>query len=115
VREILVRYTRDPLFGFSPKEVEGFLQTILRPRVEKAFLFGSFVRNELSPTSDIDLLIVTDTDLPFPVRGVLFDDLRDTLPSLQIIVYTPEEFSTLTKDPSPGFWTSLTNEMVSVF
>jgi predicted nucleotidyltransferase len=115
MKNILIRNTRDPLFSFSREEVEDYLKTALRGRAEAAYLFGSFVRDELCPESDIDVMIVTETDLSFPVRGRIFEDLRDRLPSLEILVYTPAEFASLTADPSPGFWSSAAADMVRLF
>lgn len=112
--DILVRSSRDPLFGMSPQEVVQYLRSALKGRVREAYLFGSFARQELHPESDIDLLVVAETDLPFPERGLAFSDLRDRLPSLEIFVYTPQEFCQLVTDPSPGFWISVVREMVRI-
>lgn len=114
MKEVLVRSTRDPLFGLTPEEVVQYLRTALQGRVREGYLFGSFARREIHPDSDIDLILVAETTLPFPERGLPFSDLRDRLPSLEILVYTPEEFTRLTRDPSPGFWTSVVNEMVRI-
>jgi len=35
----------------------------------------------------------------------------DAFPSLDILVYTPDEFRALTSDPSPGFWSSAVSNM----
>ncbi|MCX7788569.1 MAG: nucleotidyltransferase domain-containing protein [Spirochaetes bacterium] len=112
--DVLVRSNRDPLFGMSSQELIQFLRSALTGRVKECYVFGSFARNELHSESDIDLILVADTSLPFPERGLLFSDLRDRVPSLEILVYTPEEFAQLTTDPSPGFWTSVVQEMVRV-
>lgn len=112
--EILIRSRRDPLYGMTPEEVVQYLRTFLQGRVRAGYLFGSFARNEIHPDSDIDLILVAETDLPFLQRGLAFSDLRDRLPSLEILVYTPEEFTRLTTEPSPGFWTSVVNEMVRI-
>jgi predicted nucleotidyltransferase len=96
------------------KEAINHLRHSLSGRVREAYIYGSFARNELHPDSDIDCIAVTETDLPFPVRGCLFDDLRDRLPSLETLVYTPEEFAGLTEDPSPGFWTSVRRDLVRI-
>lgn len=112
MKTILIKNTRDPLCGFTRDELKNYLVNALRSRVAEAYLFGSFARGALTPDSDIDLLLVADTGLPFPVRGRLFEDLRDRIPSLEFFVYTPAEFASLTEDPSPGFWNSVVREMV---
>jgi predicted nucleotidyltransferase len=114
VRDILVRSSRDPLCGLSRDQAVEHIRSCVRGRVREAWLYGSFARDELDPDSDIDCMLVADTDLPFPERGRLFDDLRDRLPSLEILVYTPEEFGRLTGDPSPGFWQSVVRELVRI-
>ena len=112
--DILFRSARDPLFGFSREEFLDYIRRTLEGRVKAAFSYGSYAREEMRGDSDIDLIVVTETDLPYPVRGRLFDDLRSRVPSLEILVYTPEEFASLTEDPSPGFWTSVVKEMARV-
>lgn len=109
--EILIKHTRDPLFGFTPPELREHLHDSLRGRCTHAYLYGSFVRGDMSSDSDVDCIVVTETDVPFPQRAGLYDDLRDSLPSLQVLVYTPSEFRDLTTDPSPGFWRSVCREM----
>lgn len=111
---ILVVNARDPLFGMNRQEVLEYLRCGLRGRALEAYVYGSFARRRMGPESDVDCIVVAATDLPFPVRGSLFDDLRDRLPSLEILVYTPEEFAGLTADPSPGFWRSVTRDLERV-
>ena len=61
--------------------------------VKRAVAFGSYARGVADAWSDLDLVIVMETDLPRLERGRLLDDLYDTLPvSLDILVYTPAEF-----------------------
>lgn len=78
---------------------EELLQTIttriaeaIRP--QKIILFGSWARGERDPHSDIDLLIIQESNLPRPQRYAqvrrLFWGIG--LP-MDILVYTPEEFA----------------------
>jgi predicted nucleotidyltransferase len=112
--EILVTNRRYPLLGLSREEALEKIRAALRGRVLQAYVYGSFARDELCPNSDIDCILVTQTDAPFPVRGRAFEDLRDILPSLEMLVYTPDEFARLTTDPSPGFWTSVTRDLTRI-
>ncbi len=78
---------------------ETLLQTIADRIAEaihpqKIILFGSWARGEHSPHSDIDLLVIQESDLPRPQR---YGQVRRLfwgmgLP-MDILVYTPEEFA----------------------
>ncbi len=61
---------------------------------EKIVLFGSYASGDVDEESDVDLLIIKETSLPFHRRGgevrALLRPLRLALP-MDIIVLTPEE------------------------
>ncbi|MCS7178990.1 MAG: nucleotidyltransferase domain-containing protein [Anaerolineae bacterium] len=61
---------------------------------DKVVLFGSSVSGSMDEESDVDLLIIKDTPLPFHRRGgevrALLRPLRLSLP-MDIIVLTPQE------------------------
>ena len=109
--DILLTYDRNPLGGRTPEAFVEELVSLLRGRAAAAYLFGSFVGSRFSRSSDVDLFIVTETEVPFIERPLLYDDLLDTFSSLDILVYTPAEFEELTSDPSPGFWSSAVADM----
>ena len=71
--------------------------------VGSAYIVGSYARQEAQPWSDVDLLIVHETDLPFVERPRSFDELRDFGIHFDILVYTPAEFAVLEEAPT-GFW-----------
>ena len=61
--------------------------------VKHAVAFGSYARGVADAWSDLDLIVVMETDLPKPERGRLLGDLYDALPvSLDVLVFTPAEF-----------------------
>ncbi|MBC7246753.1 MAG: nucleotidyltransferase domain-containing protein [Actinobacteria bacterium] len=68
------------------------------PELEKAILFGSFVRGDAVPGSDIDLLLVlAGSDKPFLHR------IQDYLPSsfpvaMEVFPYTSEEIGKMLED-----------------
>jgi predicted nucleotidyltransferase len=74
-------------------------------------VFGSLARGNFWPDSDIDLILVVDTAIPFTKRPPLFDDLYELFPALDALIYSPAEFKRLTEDPSPGFWHEVTETM----
>jgi predicted nucleotidyltransferase len=104
---VIVRNDRDPLFGMSRERFEARLSDALSARVLEAYFFGSYAMEALGPDSDIDLIIVSRTDKSFIERASDYADLLDIVPSMDILVYTPEEFHDLTVNPTPGFWESV--------
>ncbi len=109
--DIIVFLNRDPLYGYSREEYIEKLKTALSGRVEQAWFFGSFTNADFSKFSDIDIILVSDTGLPFIERAQAFSDLLNMVPTTDILVYTPEEFKKLKQNPSPGFWQSVVKTM----
>lgn len=64
---------------------------------ERVYLFGSYARNEADDVSDIDLVVIKDTDEP------PFDRMRSVVRileldhSIDVLVYTPNEFEYMLK------------------
>ena len=60
---------------------------------EKIILFGSLARGETHEGSDIDLILVKDTDASYGerVKG-LTPLIRDRLVGADIVIYTPDEY-----------------------
>lgn len=99
--------------AYRGKTRDGLLQELrqaLQGRCESAWLFGSFARGAERPGSDLDLLVVTNTDKPFLERAREFDHLWNVFPAIDLLVYTPDEFQMLNRDTSPGFRRSITQE-----
>jgi len=89
---------------FSLEEIVSFVRERLKGKgVEKAYIFGSVATNKTTHWSDIDILIVTHTTLPFIERPKEFLDLLDLGIPVDILVYTPREFKDLIKS-NTGFW-----------
>ena len=63
--------------------------------VQKAILFGSLARGDVTPFSDLDLIIVQDTDARFLDRLEPFYAELDLRVDADILVYTPEELAEL--------------------
>jgi len=70
------------------------------PAVKKVLLFGSLVGGQVGMKSDLDLLIIQDTDKPFLLRSVeLMESLSPEI-AVDLLVYTPEEFRDMQKKPN---------------
>ncbi len=61
--------------------------------VQKAILFGSLARGDVTPFSDLDLIIVQETDARFLDRLEPFYAGLDLRVDADILVYTPEELA----------------------
>jgi len=64
---------------------------------EKIILFGSFAKGRVHGWSDIDIIIIKKTDLPFLKRTREIIRLLDPMVGADFLVYTPQEFDELCK------------------
>jgi predicted nucleotidyltransferase len=65
---------------------------------EKVILFGTLAKGQVHEWSDIDLVIVERTQLPFFQRIKKVRKLLQPRVGMDIMVYTPEEFDRLCSD-----------------
>lgn len=112
--DVLVTVPRDPLFGLTAEEYVEKIKKMLTGRVHAAYIFGSFTGDNFSKFSDIDLILVCDTSLPFVERTREFMDIPDLVPSTDVLVYTPDEFTSLMDAPAVGFWKSVKESIVRI-
>jgi predicted nucleotidyltransferase len=65
---------------------------------ERIILFGSYPAGQVSEWSDVDMVIIKDTEAPFleRVRRVLA--LLEPRVGLDVLVYTPQEFAELSRE-----------------
>lgn len=68
------------------------LQKKLVGRVAAVYIFGSYATQTHNSESDIDLVIIHQTDVLFTQRPIEFSDILDVYPAIDILVYTPDEF-----------------------
>lgn len=65
---------------------------------EKIIIFGSAATGRVGPFSDIDLVVVKKTRLPYFRRVAQLVDLLDYDVDIDFMVYTPEEFNQAVKE-----------------
>ncbi|HEX6386363.1 MAG TPA: nucleotidyltransferase domain-containing protein, partial [Anaerolineae bacterium] len=68
---------------------------------EKVILFGSMVEDTVGEWSDLDLVIIKDTPLPFLQRLKEVALLCSVWVGVDYLVYTPEEFSQMIAEGNP--------------
>lgn len=81
--------------------------------IHAAYVFGSFARNESHLWSDIDLIIVKDSSLPFVERPREFFDLLDLGIPMDILVYTPAEYAKIQREEG-GFWKEIHSQLIQI-
>ena len=85
------------------KELNGIISIIKKINPELIFLFGSRASGSRDEQSDIDLIIVAPSnERPLERRMALRRMLveYDRRIGLDLLVYTPDEFNMLAKEPS---------------
>ena len=77
------------------REIAASLREPLeRAGAEQAIVFGSYARGTADAFSDLDLVVVLETDLPRLERHRILDELFRASPvALDLLVYTPAEFA----------------------
>jgi len=84
-----------------------------RAGAPRALLFGSYARGSADAVSDLDLLIVCETELPFVERFRLFPEVLDAFPGVELIVYTPAELEEMRS--RGGFVEHVENEGIVIY
>jgi len=78
-------------------EAERITQALADLGVQKVILFGSLAKGMIHNGSDLDLLVVWDTDLRFMDRlDVIYRTVSPAV-ALDLLVYTPQELAELEK------------------
>ena len=83
------------------QELARFIDIVTQQmQPERVILFGSFAAGQVSEWSDLDLVVVAETDLPFYER--IKQILRSVRPQagMDVLVYTPIEWAEMTSQRS---------------
>lgn len=67
--------------------------------IQRVSLFGSYARGRRDPFTDLDVLVIWDTDKPFLERLSFLHALFDVGVDLDVFCYTPEEFERMRDRP----------------
>jgi len=81
------------------RELERIVRVLHEMGVQLIVLFGSAAREQVSAWSDLDLIVVLDSDLPFIKRlGLLYERIQPCV-GLDLLAYTPQEFEAIRERP----------------
>jgi len=69
---------------------------------KRAIVFGSHARGEADAWSDLDLVIIAETNVPFLDRFRMFGGVFDAYRrAMEVLVYTPGEFAQMVEAENP--------------
>jgi predicted nucleotidyltransferase len=85
---------------WTVEEIERLVARIVeRMRPRKVIVFGSYAKGTATIRSDLDLLVIQETDLPRARRAdALLPMLAQLLLPVDVHVYTPEEVEALGRE-----------------
>ena len=115
------KFTRSTLLAVDDKthiptivQIRDSLAPALRRAgARKAVVFGSYARGNADRYSDLDIIIVHDTDKGFFDRSSDFREVRSAWPrSLDMLIYTPDELDEMLAQCRPFIETALEEGVV---
>jgi predicted nucleotidyltransferase len=74
------------------RRIERVVECIKTKKPLKIFLFGSVARGDFTAHSDIDVVVVLESELDFFKRTLAVLEQCDVDFPIDILVYTPQEF-----------------------
>jgi predicted nucleotidyltransferase len=87
---------------YEVKKIQSLINPIFdKNKVIKAFLFGSAARRTETRKSDLDLMIVMESDKRFFDRFEAFNEIFSLFKgkALDLLIYTPEELKKISDRP----------------
>lgn len=87
---------------YTPNKIKKLLSGVFKKsKVKKAVLFGSYSQSSQTRRSDIDLLIITETDKRFFARYEQFDKIHEIIKdsNVDMLIYTSDELSRISHRP----------------
>jgi len=85
----------------SPDIAAHIRQVMARLEVQRVLVFGSYARGDYDAYSDLDVIIVYETERPFLERFRDFEALFDLPMAVELLAYTPAEFAAMVEAENP--------------
>ncbi|WP_295649356.1 nucleotidyltransferase domain-containing protein [uncultured Mucilaginibacter sp.] len=82
---------------FSPQHIDYIRSFFSSRPVKKAYLFGSYARNEADTNSDVDILVELDHAKPIGMQFFAYKDELETLLKIKVDIVSDEGISKYVK------------------
>ena len=93
---LIRRYIIDGMNENARGKVAALLEHLRRVEPLCIYLFGSWARGEEDEASDLDVVVIMRTDMPFLERAPsLCRNLSVQIGAVDMLVYTPEEWEAM--------------------
>lgn len=92
-RDLRLRTNRKAALEAELARMAATLERV--PGVRRVILHGSLAAGDVGRASDIDLIVVMETDEPFFARIDTLNAMLEPRVATDLLVYTPEEFERL--------------------
>jgi predicted nucleotidyltransferase len=99
----------------SLEEIKKAVAPVLKKGgAQKAIVFGSYARGDADEYSDLDIIIIKDTEAHFFDRHKDFRDIWDASPvkGIDMLIYTPNEFKEMQEKENGFILTALEDGVV---
>ena len=81
---------------------DGLAAAVAKGKATKAIVFGSYARGDFDRYSDLDMIVIADTDKTFFRRHDDFGAVFEVWPrAIDLLIYTPDEFAQMVREGNP--------------
>ena len=81
---------------------EGLAAAVAKGKATRAIVFGSYARGDFDRYSDLDMIVIADTEKTFFHRHDDFDAVFEVWPrAIDLLIYTPDEFAQMIREGNP--------------
>jgi predicted nucleotidyltransferase len=98
--------------AINSSEIERIISSLILYNPERIILFGSAARGDTDEYSDIDLIVIKNTDQRFVQRLINVTKYLPEDATVDVLVYTPDEIEAMVEEGNPFILKALAEGIV---